>query len=56
MTDNTTLPGTGEVYASTDKGGVKYSKVILDGLTGHGAAGDAFGRLRVSLHLLLVLP
>ena len=49
MTDNTTLPGTGEVYASTDKGGVKYSKVILDGLTGHGAAGDAFGRLRVSM-------
>lgn len=46
MADNTVLPGTGETYASTDKGGVKYQKVdigIYDG-----PSHDAFGRFRVS--------
>ncbi len=48
MADNTTLPGTGEIYAAQDKGGVKYQKVLLEGLTVHSPLVDAFGRLRVS--------
>lgn len=46
MADNTTLPGTGEVYASKDLGGIKYQKIHLNG--GEGALYDAFGRFRTS--------
>jgi hypothetical protein len=48
MADNTTLPGTGDVYAADDRGGVKYQKVQLESLTAHSPLVDAFGRLRVS--------
>jgi hypothetical protein len=37
MADNTTLPGTGEVYASDDIGGVKWQRVKI----AHGADGSA---------------
>jgi hypothetical protein len=47
MADNTTLPGTGEIYAAQDRGGIKFQKVLVEGNTETGAT-DAFGRLRVS--------
>jgi hypothetical protein len=37
MSDNTTLPGTGDVIASDDIGGVKYQRVKLT----HGGDGEA---------------
>jgi hypothetical protein len=37
MADNTTLPGTGEVYASDDIGGVKWQRIKI----AHGADGSA---------------
>ncbi len=46
MADNTTLPGTGDVYASDDRGGVKYQKVLVEALNGPSV--DSFGRFRVS--------
>jgi hypothetical protein len=46
MADNTTLPGTGEVYASEDRGGVNYQRVLINTFDGPGM--DAFGRWRVS--------
>ena len=46
MADNTTLPGTGEVYASKDRGGVKYQNVLIE--ASDSASIDAFARLRVS--------
>lgn len=46
MADNTTLPGTGDVYASDDRGGVKFQKVLTEALNGPSL--DAFGRMRVS--------
>lgn len=46
MADNTTLPGTGDVYASDDRGGVKFQKVLTESLNGPSL--DAFSRWRVS--------
>lgn len=46
MADNTTLPGTGQVYASRDDGGVKTQKVLINAFDGPSC--DAFGRWRVS--------
>lgn len=46
MVDNTELPGTGEVYASEDRGGVKFQKVLCEILKGRSK--DSAGRLRVS--------
>ncbi len=46
MSDNTTLPGTGDVYASKDRGGVKFQNVLIE--TANSRSVDAFGRLRVS--------
>lgn len=46
MVDNSTLPGTGDVYASDDRGGVKFQKVLVEALNGPSV--DAFGRFRVS--------
>ena len=46
MSDNTTLPGTGEVYAAEDRGGVKFQKVLIGAFDG--PAVDAFGRWRTS--------
>lgn len=46
MADNTTLPGTGDVIASKDRGGVKYQKTLIQAFDGPGC--DAFGRWRVS--------
>ncbi len=46
MTDNTVLPGTGETYASDDRGGVNHQKVLVEALDGPSV--DAFGRWRVS--------
>lgn len=46
MTDNTALPGTGDVYASKDRGGVKHQKVLTE--TSDSPSNDAFGRMRVS--------
>jgi hypothetical protein len=37
MADNTTLPGTGDVIAADDIGGVKYQRIKL----AHGADGEA---------------
>lgn len=34
MADNTTLPGTGDVIASKDKGGVKFQKVFINAFDG----------------------
>jgi len=48
LSDNTILPGTGEVYASKDRGGVKHQQVLLDGIEKHSPNVDAFGRLRIS--------
>jgi len=47
MADNTTLPGTGEVYAADDRGGVKFQRVLVEGEQ-DSASVDAFGRWRVS--------
>ncbi len=46
MSNNTTLPGTGEVYAAKDSGGVKFQKVLVGSYDS--AAVDAFGRWRSS--------
>lgn len=47
MADNTELPGTGEVYASDEKGGeVNFQKVLINAFDGPSC--DAFGRFRVS--------
>lgn len=51
MADNTTLPGTGDVYASDDRGGVKFQKVLVAPLDGPGC--DAFGRWRTSAPVTL---
>lgn len=51
MADNTTLPGTGDVYASEDRAGVKFQKVLSETLDGRSV--DAFGRLRVASPLSL---
>ena len=48
MADNTTLPGTGDVYAAEDRGGVKFQKTILHALDNEGPLVDAFGRIRAS--------
>lgn len=49
MVDNTTLPGTGDVYAAEDRAGIKYQKVLTEpNLSGHSAGIDAFGKTRVS--------
>jgi len=50
MADNTTLPGTGELYASEERGGsVNYQKVLFELSSEAGnASADAFGKLRVS--------
>ncbi len=47
MANNTTLPGTGEIYASDERGGaVNFQKVLVEALDGPSV--DAFGRWRVS--------
>lgn len=46
MDDNTTLPGVGEVYASSDRGGVNFQKALVNAFDGPSC--DAFGRWRVS--------
>ncbi len=46
MGDNTILPGTGDVYASKDRGGVKHQNVLIE--ASDGPSCDAFGRWRVS--------
>ena len=46
MADNTTLPGTGEKYASEDRGGINFQKVQIESFDAHSV--DAFGRWRVS--------
>lgn len=46
MADNTVLPGTGDTYASKDRGGVKFQKVLVNAFDGPSC--DAFGRWRVS--------
>jgi hypothetical protein len=46
MSDNTILPGTGELYAAEDQGGVKFQKVLIG--ASNSAAIDAFGRWRTS--------
>jgi len=49
MANNTTLPGTGEIYASEERGGsVNYQKVLIEAATGDNASVDAFGKWRVS--------
>jgi len=44
--NNTTLPGTGDVYAAEDRGGVKHQRVLVE-MDNTGSV-DAFGKLRVS--------
>ena len=44
MSDNTTLPGTGDVIASDDIGGVKYQRVKLT----HGEDGEALDASNVN--------
>lgn len=46
MSDNTVLPGVGETYASADRGGVKFQKVLIQPFDS--ANCDAFGRFRTS--------
>lgn len=46
MADNHTLPGTGDVSAADDRGGVKFQKVLINSFDGPSC--DAFGRWRVS--------
>ncbi len=46
MPDNTILPGTGESYASEERSGINFQKVLVESLDG--PAVDAFGRWRTS--------
>ncbi len=46
MADNTKLPGTGEIYASDERAGVNFQKVLIDTLDSPSV--DAFSRWRVS--------
>jgi len=50
MGDNTILPGTGEVYASEERGGgVNHQRVLMEADPhSANASADAFGKLRVS--------
>lgn len=59
MTDNTTLPGTGETYAADDCAGVKYQEVkLVDGTADSTARipGDATYGLDVDVTRLPALP
>ena len=47
MADNTPLPGTGEIYASEDRGGVNFQKVVVESELSSPSV-DAFHRWRVS--------